>query len=180
MDSSNSNQLDQLDKNQNNLMGEEAIKKMRNLIDKSGSCFFCTSTLMNKINGSPMNVQMSDANGDLWFLSPKDSIKNLEITQDSEVTLFFQGSAHSDFLELKGKATISYDRDLINKLWDPMAKSWFKEGKDDPMISVIQFKTESGYYWDNEHGNTFAGIKLLLGVITGTSTDDTEEGFLKI
>ncbi|MDI1322223.1 MAG: pyridoxamine 5'-phosphate oxidase family protein [Algoriphagus sp.] len=166
--------------NHTNLMGEEAIKKMRNLIDKSGSCFFCTSTLMNKINSSPMSVQKSDMNGDLWFLSPKDSIKNMEITQDSEVTLYFQGSPHSDFLELKGKATISDDKDLIKELWDPMAKSWFKEGKDDPRISVIQFKTESGYYWDNEHGNTIAGIKLLIGVITGTSTDDSEEGSLKI
>jgi general stress protein 26 len=61
-----------------------------------------------------------------------------------------------------------------------MAKSWFKEGKDDPRISVIRFKTESGYYWDNEHGNTIAGIKLLIGVVTGTSTDDSEEGSLKI
>jgi general stress protein 26 len=166
--------------NHTNLIGEEAIKKMRNLIDKSGSCFFCTSTLMNIINSSPMSVQKSDINGDLWFLSPKDSIKNMEITQDSEVTLYFQGSPHSDFLELKGKATISDDKDLIKELWDPMAKSWFKEGKDDPRISVIQFKTESGYYWDNEHGNTIAGVKLLIGVITGTSTDDSEEGSLKI
>jgi general stress protein 26 len=166
--------------NHTNLTGEEAITKMRNLIDKSGSCFFCTSTLMNKTNSSPMSVQKSDLNGDLWFLSPKDSIKNMEITQDSEVTLYFQGSPHSDFLELKGKATISDDRDLINELWDPMAKSWFKEGKDDPRISVIQFKTESGYYWDNEHGNSIAGVKLLIGVITGTSTDDSEEGSLKI
>ena len=166
--------------NHTNLMGEEAIEKMRSLIDKSGSCFFCTSTLMNKINSSPMSVQKSDVNGALWFLSPKDSIKNMEITQDSEVTLYFQGSPHSDFLELKGKATISDDKDLIKELWDPMAKSWFKEGKDDPRISVIQFKTESGYYWDNEHGNTIAGIKLLIGVITGTSTDDSEKGSLKI
>lgn len=177
MNSINSNQKEE---NHTNLMGDEAIEKMRNLIDKSGSCFFCTSTLMNKINSSPMNVQKSDINGDLWFLSPKDSIKNMEITQDSEVTLHFQGSPHSDFLELKGKATISDDKDLIKELWDPMAKSWFKEGKEDPRISVIQFKTESGYYWDNEHGNTIAGVKLLIGVITGTNSDDSEEGSLEI
>lgn len=176
----NSNTSTQKEANQTNLMGDEAISKMRSLIDKSGSCFFCTSTLMNKINSSPMSVQKSDANGHLWFLSPKDSIKNMEIMQDSEVTLYFQGSPHSDFLELKGKATISDDKDLIKELWDPMAKSWFKEGKDDPMISVIQFKTESGHYWDNEHGNTIAGLKLLIGVVTGTSTDDIEEGTLKL
>lgn len=177
MDSVNSNQTEE---NYANLIGDEAIEKMRNLIDKSGSCFFCTSTLMNKVNGSPMSVQKSDANGDLWFLSPKDSPKNLEIAHGSEVTLYFQGSAHSDFLELKGKAIISYDKDRIKELWDPMQRSWFKDGLDDPTISVIQFKTESGYYWDNEHGNTIAGIKLLFGVITGRNTDDTEEGYLKI
>lgn len=166
--------------NQTNLMGQKAIEKMRKMIDKAGSCFFCTSSMMNKINSSPMNVQKSDANGDLWFLSPKDSIKNLEIKQDSQVTLLFQGSAHSDFLELTGKAVISYDKERIKELWDPMAKSWFKDGVDDPNISVIQFITESGHYWENEHGNTIAGIKLLIGAITGTSMDDSEEGYLKI
>ncbi len=170
----------QMGDNQTNLRGHEAVKKMRNLIDKSGSCFFCTSTLMNRINGSPMSVQKTDDNGHLWFLSSTDSLKNMEMRQDPEVTLYFQGSAHSDFLELKGKATISYDKDRIIELWDPMVKSWFQEGIDDPKISVIEFKTESGYYWNNEHGNTIAGIKLLFGVITGRSTDDTEEGTLRI
>ncbi len=177
MDSGNNNQLE--DKN-TNLMGEEAIKKMRDLIDKAGSCFFCTSSVMDEISGSPMNVQKSDATGDLWFLSPKDSIRNLEITHDSKVTLYFQGSAHSDFLELKGKATVSFDKERIKELWDPMAKSWFENGVDDPRISVIQFKPESGHYWDNEHGNTIAGMKLLIGVITGTNMNDTKEGSLKI
>lgn len=149
----NSTTSTQKEGNHTNLMGEEAIKKMRSLIDKSGSCFFCTSTLMNKINSSPMSVQKSDANGDLWFVSPKDSFKNMEITQDFEVTLFFPGASQFEFLELEGKVMICDEKNRIKELWKPMVKSWLKDGLDDPRISINQFKPEKGYYWDNTEGN---------------------------
>lgn len=136
------------------LMGGEAIEKMRFLIDKSsGSCFFCNSNLMNFNYSTPITVLKSESNGDLWFVSPKDSFKNMGITQDFEVTLFFPGASHSEFLELKGKIIIGDEKNRIEELWNPMVKSWFKDGLDDPRISINQFKPEKGYYWDDTKGN---------------------------
>jgi len=37
-----------------------------------------------------------------------------------------------------------------------------------------------GYYWDNKHGNTIAGIKMLLGAATGKTLDDSIEGTVKV
>ena len=123
-----------------------------------------------------MSVQEVDAAGTLWFLSASDSHKNLEIAQDPAVRLFFQGSEHSGFLTLTGKATVSTDKNKIKELWKPILKTWFTGGVDDPRITAIAVSPSSGYYWDNKHGNAVAGIKMMVGAAIGKTLDDSIEG----
>ena len=59
-------------------------------------------------------------------------------------------------------------------------KTWFTEGEDDPRISLIKVQPAEGYYWDNKHGNLVAGVKMLLGMATGQTLDDSIEGKLKL
>jgi general stress protein 26 len=99
---------------------------------------------------------------------------------DDAVDLYFQGSAHSDFLHLAGVGEVSDDKAKIKELWEPILKTWFTEGENDPRISVIKFVPHSGYYWDNKHGNVVAGAKMLAGAIMGKTLDDSIEGSLRI
>lgn len=173
----NSTQKNQSNEKMAHLEGNEAIKKIRELADEIGSCFFRTDvSLHDSHTAIPMSVQKTDANGDIWFLSAIDSLKNKELTEKPSATLFFQGSEYSEFLEIHGTLRISQDKERINELWSPVINNWFTEGKDDPRITVLQFSPQSGYYWDSRHGNTIAGIKVLIGAVTGTSTDDSVEG----
>jgi general stress protein 26 len=162
------------------LQGKEAIDKIRELVKKSGTCFFCTNITGQGLHTRPMAVQKIDEHGNLWFLSADDSHKNQEIQQDGWVQLFFQGSAHSDFLTVTGQAVISKDQRIIEELWEPVLKTWFTGGKDDPRISVIKVLPKEGYYWDNKHGNAVAFVKMLAGAATGKTLDDSIEGELKV
>jgi len=126
-----------------------------------------------------MSVQQVDDQGNLWFLSAADSHKNAEIERDPTVHLFFQGSKHSDFLTLSGRASISRDRAKIEELWEPMVKTWFTEGKDDPRITVIKVTPNEGYYWDTKHGMAVAGVKMLVSAAIGRTLDDSIEGKLQ-
>jgi general stress protein 26 len=116
----------------------------------------------------------------LWFLSADDSYKNAELARNPHVTLFFQGSPHSDFLYLKGDATISRDRAKIEELWTPTIGTWFTEGVDDPRITVIKVTPTEGYYWDTKHGNAVAGMKILIGSMIGKTLDDSIEGTVRM
>eukprot|EP01037_Dinobryon_pediforme_P008375 gene8375-8462_t len=91
-----------------------------------------------------------------------------------------KGSAHSDFLNVYGIATVTEDKNKIKELWEPILKTWFTEGEDDPRISVIKVEPIEGYYWDNKHGNTIAFVKQLAGAAVGKTLDDSIEGKLKV
>lgn len=178
MDSINKNQPEA---NRNNLNSAEAIKKLKELVNKAKSCFFCTVLATGPSGGArPMSVQKIDDEGNLWFLSPTDSYKNKEIAANPSVKLFFQGSAHSDFMYLSGKAAIATNSAMIDELWEPVLKTWFTEGKDDPRISVIRVVPEEGYYWDTKHGNAVAAVKMLIGAAIGKTLDDSIEGKLNV
>jgi general stress protein 26 len=178
MNSSNDNQTGD---HHENLSGNAAVAKVREIADKAKSCFFCTSVSSpGPSNARPMSVQKVDDDGNIWFLSAKDSHKNAELQTDPSARLFFQGSPHSDFLQLEGRATISTDRAMIDELWEPIAKNWFTEGKDDPRITVIRFEPSEGYYWDTKHGYAVAGVKMMLGAVTGKTKDDSVEGRVRL
>lgn len=178
MDSINRNQPEE---NREDLRGPEAIARIREIVERAESCFFCTAVAMGSSSGArPMNVREVDAEGNLWFLSASDSHKNDELARDASVKLYFQGSPHSDFLQLSGRATVSTDRSRIEKLWSPVLKTWFTEGIEDPRITVICVTPSHGYYWDTKHGGAVAGIKMLVGAAIGRTLDDSIEGTLKV
>ncbi|HEY6953797.1 MAG TPA: pyridoxamine 5'-phosphate oxidase family protein [Flavisolibacter sp.] len=177
MDSINQQQPEN---NHKDLQGKEAVDKMKELVDKAETCFFCTrSSKETPMVVRPMSVQQLDGDGNFWFLSAKDSHKNQEIATDNTVQLLFQGSAHSHFLTVHGRASISTDKNKIKELWEPIVKTWFTGGVDDPRITVIKVEPVSGYYWDNKHGNAVAGVKMLIGAAVGKTLDDSIEGELR-
>lgn len=178
MDSINQNQPEN---NHADLSGGYAIAKIKALVAKAETCFFCTGNAAPGSSGArPMSVQQVDDAGNLWFLSANDSHKNHELETDPAVQLFFQGSAHSDFLMLRGTASITRDKDKIKELWEPIVKTWFTEGVDDPRITAIKVAPTDGYYWDTKHGMAVAGVKMLIGAAIGKTLDDSIEGQLRV
>lgn len=167
--------------NYQDLQGAGAREKIRELTGKASSCFFCTAIQTGKpFSTRPMAVQKTDDEGSLWFLSANDSFKNREIAADPMVQLLFQGSSYSDFLHISGIATISQDKQKIKELWNPLLKTWFTEGEDDPRISVIKVEPVEGYYWDTKHNMMIGIIKRAAGAIIGKTLDDSIEGNLSV
>ena len=156
------------------LAGDEAVEKIRAVVGKAETCF-----LVTRGGVRPMGVRDCDERGAIWFLSDKHSRKNAQIEANGEVELYFQASEHSGFLHLTGHAIVMHDKALIEKLWTPLARVWFQEGKDDPCISVIRVFPTQGQYWDNKHGDAVAGVKMLVGAALGKQFDDGELGQLK-
>lgn len=178
MDSINRQQPEE---NHLDLKGSAAVEKLKELCNSSKSCFFCTKIRTGEpFYTRPMAVQQVDDKGACWFLSATDSHKNAHIEVDPVVQLLFKGHSHSDFMTIYGRASISRDKGKIKELWEPVMKTWFTEGVDDPRISVIKVVPVDGYYWDTKHGQIVAFAKQIVGAVAGKTLDDSIEGKLEI
>lgn len=176
MDSINKNQEE---KNYEDLSRAEAVEKIKSLVESAQSCFFCTHLKQDQPFATrPMAVQKVDDSGNLWFLSANDSHKNEELKDNDAVQLLFQGDPHTDFMSIFGHATLSKDQAKIDELWNPILKTWFTEGKEDPRITVIKVTPVDSYYWDTKHGKLVAFAKQVVGAAIGKTLDDSIEGKL--
>jgi general stress protein 26 len=162
------------------LSHREAIEKIQLLTKHNKICMFTTHLTEVPFQTRPMSVQEVDDDGNLWFLSGADSRKNWDISEDARVQLVFANQSDYEFLSIFGHAEEFKDRDKIEQIWNPIAKAWFKEGKDDPNITAIRVTPEDAYYWDTKSNKAVALLKIVTSVFTGKTMDDGEEGTLRV
>lgn len=165
--------------NTENLRSREAVEKITALIEKANICMFTTNLNSAPLASRPMGTLKVDENGILWFFSKIDSDKNMQISQDDRVQLFYAHSAASEYLTLYGRAEILQDRRLVDELWTPLAKVWF-EGKDDPTLTILKVTPEDGHYWDTKNNKMVQLLKMAIGAIIGKTLDDGLEGNIRI
>jgi len=164
-----------------NLNNNEAIDKLKSLVEEIEICLFCTD--LKTDDGStcrPMSVIKVCDQGNIWFFSEKNSDKNKAILNDKNVQLFFSHPGKSSYLVVNGEAEIILDKTKIEELWTPVAKIWFKEGKDDPNISIIKVTPTTAYYWDTDGNKMINFIKMVASVVTGTNLVSGKEGTITV
>ena len=128
-----------------------------------------------------MATQEVDEEGNIWFMSDRSSDKNKEIDKDNKVQFFYSHTGNYEYLSIFGRVEIVNDRSKIEELWSPMAKTWFKEGKEDPNISLIKVTPEDAYYWDTKNNKMVSLIKFAMGAMGITPKNDGDvEGRLKV
>ncbi|NOT76328.1 MAG: pyridoxamine 5'-phosphate oxidase family protein [Cyclobacteriaceae bacterium] len=168
------------DHNNEDLSREDAIDKLKELVKHNSMCMFTTKLEELPLHSRPMSVAKVCDQGNLWFLSPGDSNKNMNISEDSRVQLFSTNASDSEFLTVYGNATISRDKKKIEELWSPLAKAWFTQGKDDPRITVIKVTPEDAHYWDTKNGKMVSLVKIVAAAAIGHTMDGGVEGSLSV
>lgn len=164
-----------------NLGSQEAIGKLKELAEGIDICLFGTGA--GEPDGSrfrPMSTKLVDDKGNIYFLSERGSGKNVEIADDPAVNLFYSDPGKSSFLIVKGRAEICTDREKIGELWSSLDKTWFKEGKDDPSISIIKVQPETAHYWDTEGNSMVNFFKMIASAATGKTLVKGREGSLHL
>ncbi len=163
-----------------NLIDADAIQKIKKLVKDSNTCHFVTNLSNTPLSSRPMATQKVDEEGNIWFMSDKDSDKNKEIQTDNRVQLFYSAHGSYEYLSVYGTAEIIFDKEKIHEMWTNFAKAWFTEGEDDPAISLLKVTPEDGYYWDTKNNKIFSLFKIAKSIVTGKTDDDGLEGRLKV
>lgn len=165
-----------------NYYNKEAIEKLKEIAEDARICMMSTQLDQHPSSSRPMTLQEVDENGILWFLSGKDSDKNYELKKDAKAQLYFMNNSSSEYLSVYGSAEIYMDQDTIDEHWSVAANVWFKEGKEDPNVSVIGIKPLDVKYWGTKHGKFVDVALMAYSAITGADKggDDGEEGKLEV
>ena len=163
-----------------NFISAEAIDKIKKIAMDADIALFTTNLSKLPLATRPMGTLDVDDEGNLWFLSKNDSDKNHDISHDNQVQLLYSNKGSAEYLSIYGRAQILTDLTKIKEYWTPLAKAWFKEGKDDPTITLLKVTPEDAYYWDTKENKLITLVKIAFSAVTGSNVDGGIEGKIKV
>ncbi len=100
------------------------------------------------INTRPMsNNGEVQFDGDNWFFARSSSTKVAEINKDDRVQLTFADNAAPSFISVWGKGSVVNDIELKRSYWHQSLETWFKNGPDDPEVSLIKVTAQRIQTW---------------------------------
>lgn len=143
---------------------KEAIEKLKRLINESNVCMMCTNLEEAPVSTCPMATQQVNENGEIWFVSDKNSDHNRDIKADERVQLIYANPAKATYASIYGKAKVLEDTKKAEGLWSAEVKPWFEDGKKSENMSVIRVIPEEGFYWDAKEANLSSSLSMFFTV----------------
>jgi general stress protein 26 len=164
-----------------NLKNEDAIKKLKDLIDDIDIGMMSSFNNTQKYPYTvPMSRQEVDEEGNIWYLLSATSGTYKNLTADPKISIAFAHVGFYKFLTIDGTATLSEDKARIEKYWNKFMEVYFETGKEDPNIRVLKVTPEDAHYWDNKLNKFMTMFEIASSAITGKSMNIGREGNIDI
>ncbi|MDQ0428642.1 general stress protein 26 [Planomicrobium stackebrandtii] len=144
----------------------ESIQTVNKLIKDIKVAMFTTISSDNKIISRPMQTQEVEFDGELWFLTMKDTEKYEEIISNPNVNLAYAGSS---YVSISGTAEFIEDAAKKKEYWNPIFDKMLDTSYDDPNVVLIKVDADSAEYWDS--GNTLKSVKTFVKKLTNKDTE---------
>jgi general stress protein 26 len=145
-------------------------EKVRELLQEYDNVMLVTQGRDGHLDARPMHVAQLDDNCDLWFLTRIDG--KVEELRSNPVAQVVAQNERESWLSVSGRVEILDDRRKVDELWQEPYRAWFPDGKDDPDLRILAFRSERGEYWDQRGTQK---IEYALKVARAYATGGTPE-----
>ena len=104
--------------------------------------------------------------GPIYFFASRSEHLVQALDQSHRAVATYASKGHDFFAHIHGTLILHNDRAVIDRLWNPIIASWYKDGKDDPDLALVRFDTDSANLWKAETGATLkaAALKALFDI----------------
>jgi general stress protein 26 len=111
----------------------------------------------------------SEERGTIYFFGSKTDGIGQDLQRSTRAVAAFSSKGHDIFAHIHGTLSPSDDRAVIDRLWNPIIASWYKDGKDDPDLQLIRFDADKADVWEASQFATLkaAALKMMFNVDPG-------------
>lgn len=146
----------------------EAVETVRDLIKGIDTAMLTTLTGQGLVS-RPMKTQEVEFDGDLWFLTKKDTNKYRELQQNPSVNVSYVGKS---YVSIRGEAELLQDPSKVKEFWNAAYEKLLEVPYDDPSLVLIKIKAETAEYW--ETGNKTKMVKNLFKKMAGKDSGEMD------
>lgn len=158
---------------------QEAKNKLKELVEDIKVAMMVTDLEKKPLSAIPMTSKKVDEEGNIWFLSLKNSEHNQNIALNQEIQLLYSDPSNMEFLSVFGTGEISTDQEILEDLYVKTDDNWF-DGPKDPNLTAIIFRPKEAFFWDAKKNKYITLYKLGIAALTGNEKDIGEKGKLEL
>lgn len=132
------------------------------------------------LSGRPMGINEVDEDGTMWFFTKESSNKVDEIQESKKVSIAVTNESSNNHLMIHGTAVLVNDKNKMKELWNPIMKTWFPLGLDDPDMTLIKVTLNEVNYWDSSSSKMVVLFNMLKAIVTGKEYNEGEHGTITL
>ncbi len=136
-------------------------RKVRQLIERVGIAMFMTLDDHGDHAGRPMLPLLLDNDPQIYFLTHQSSRKVTQVAARPQVALTIS-DASGCYLSIVGRASVSRDFKLVERLWRPTYRAWFPDGQGDRKATVLCVAVDRVDYWRSRITRFFQAARAVM------------------
>jgi len=162
------------------LKDQEAIKKLKELVDEVSICMFTTLDDEANLSSRPMLTSSIDEEGNLWFFTNEFSEKISDLSKDNMVHLIYSHPVKNIYVDVKGVCSVIIDKTKMKELWDSKLETWFPGGLDDTKLCLVKVSTETAFFWNHSSSKMGLLFHMIRSITKGDKYKENERGKLDL
>jgi general stress protein 26 len=154
------------------------IRDLYALIEGIEIAMFTTRRPDGALVSRPMATQEREPGTDLWFVTDIESDKIDDLIADPHVNVSYYNVKSWEWVSVSGVVTVSQDREMIRRLYQPDWKAWFGDeggsrdgGPNDPRFALLLVDARSVVYGKRNKPKPLALFEVVKGMVTGQAPD---------
>lgn len=144
---------------------QDGLDRVIKILEKAKIATLTTVDSLGNLVSRPLQLQQTDADGNLWFFTPDPSPKADEIRANPHVNVAVNDS--EGFLSVSGTAELTKDQEKIQELWKTSVEGWFEKGREDPSVALLKVNSHTAEYWASDEPKVASLFKVAKAAVTG-------------
>jgi general stress protein 26 len=154
------------------------LSKLGELIKGIEIAMLTTHAADGSLVSRPLQTLEFDGGGELVFFTAADSRKLDELRANPDVNIAYADTGRQVYVSVRGTAHVDRDRATIERLWSPVQKIFFPQGKDDPNLIVLRVRVRDAAYWESAGNFIARALDFASGMLSREPRDLGKHGTL--
>lgn len=150
---------------------KEQLRRLASAIANVPFAMMTTVKAEGRLHTKPMVTQkivdLEKFEGTLWFFTRQRSGKVSEIGHDRELSLTYVDPDKHIYVSVSGTGVVSRDRGKMKELWNPLLKTWFPQGLEDPDLVLLRVDIDYAEIWEHQTNSLVHFLGLAKSIIKG-------------
>ena len=121
----------------------------------------------------PMTAYVEREANELWFFTYRDTdlVRDVNASGGHCAMFCVISKDREVYACLGGELEEHFDRERMERYWNPVVAAWYPEGKDDPRLTLLRMRLDDAQMWLSQAGPVRFAFEIAKANMTRDQPD---------